>query len=57
MLTGISIFLMAFCTSLEGQVTYPLSVFATSSFSQHSLVATVLVVQQVVYGTCLLPEV
>lgn len=48
--TSSSIFLMAFSTSLEGQVTYSLSVFATSSFYQHSLVATVLVVQQVVNG-------
>jgi MFS family permease len=39
---------MSFCTSLEGQVTYSLSVFATSSFENHSLISTVLVVQQVI---------
>ncbi|RWA09671.1 hypothetical protein EKO27_g5418 [Xylaria grammica] len=42
------IFLMAFTTSLEGQVTYSVVVFATSSFSSHSLVATVYVIQGVV---------
>ncbi|KAL8420287.1 hypothetical protein RB594_003172 [Gaeumannomyces avenae] len=44
----IGIFLMAFATSLEGQVSYSMSVFATSSFSSHALVSTVLVVQGVV---------
>ncbi|KAJ3571598.1 hypothetical protein NPX13_g5320 [Xylaria arbuscula] len=43
-----SIFLMAFTTSLEGQVTYNLTAFATSSFSSHSLIATVYVIQGVV---------
>jgi MFS family permease len=41
---------MAFITSLEGMVTWSLSVFATSSFYQHSLVSTVQVVQLVVYA-------
>jgi hypothetical protein len=45
-----SVFLMAFTTSLEGQVTFPLTAFATSSFNQHSLVSTVYVVQGVVNG-------
>lgn len=49
-LTGRSIFLLAFCTSLEGQTTINLVVYATSAFSKHSLVATVLVVQGVVNG-------
>ncbi|KAL8927527.1 MAG: hypothetical protein Q9208_002332 [Pyrenodesmia sp. 3 TL-2023] len=44
----IGIFLLAFFTSLEGQTTINLTVFATSAFSTHSLVATVLVVQGVV---------
>ncbi|KAI0013915.1 siderophore iron transporter mirC [Xylariaceae sp. FL0662B] len=43
-----SIFLMALTTSLEGQVTYSVVAFATSSFSSHSLLATVYVVQGVV---------
>ncbi|KAL8970690.1 MAG: hypothetical protein Q9183_001391 [Haloplaca sp. 2 TL-2023] len=43
-----SIFLLAFFTSLESQTTINLTVFATSAFSTHSLVATVLVVQGVV---------
>ncbi|KAL8735893.1 MAG: hypothetical protein Q9181_002620 [Wetmoreana brouardii] len=42
------IFLLAFFTSLEVQTTTNLTVFATSAFSTHSLVATVLVVQGVV---------
>lgn len=46
-LTDFSIFLMAFTTSLEGQVVSTLSVFATSSFNAHSLISTVLVVQGV----------
>lgn len=41
---------MAFVTSLEGQTTFALSAFATSSFSQHSLLAAIGVVQGVVYG-------
>ena len=45
-----SIFLLAFATSLEAQTTSNLTVYATSAFSAHSLVATVLVVQQVVNG-------
>ena len=45
-----SIFLLAFCTSLESQTTINLVVYATSAFSKHSLVATVLVVQGVVNG-------
>ncbi|KAK4156733.1 major facilitator superfamily-domain-containing protein [Chaetomidium leptoderma] len=43
-----SIFLMAFTVSLEGQVTYSLSAFAVSSFNNHSLLSTVYVVQGVV---------
>lgn len=42
------LYLMAYMTSLEGQVTLNLTVFATSAFSAHSLIATVLVVQAVV---------
>ncbi|MCJ1223370.1 hypothetical protein MMC12_000010 [Toensbergia leucococca] len=42
------IFLLAFCTSLESQTTANLTVYATSAFKEHSLVATVLVVQEVV---------
>ncbi|KAI0199546.1 siderophore iron transporter mirC [Astrocystis sublimbata] len=42
------IFLMAFTTSLEGQTTYTVVPFATSSFSSHSLIATVYVIQNVV---------
>ena len=49
-LTYSSIFLVAFCTSLESQTTTNLTVYATSAFAEHSLVATVLVVQQVVNG-------
>lgn len=49
-LTRCSIFLMAFCTSLEGQTTMSLSAYATSAFSKHSLISTVLVVQNVVNG-------
>ena len=45
-----SVFLMAFCTSLEGQTTINLTVYATSAFAEHSLVATVYVVQGVVNG-------
>ena len=45
-----SIFLVAFCTSLEGQTTINLTVYATSAFAEHSLVATVYVIQGVVNG-------
>lgn len=48
-----SIFLMAFCTSLEGQTVMSLSAYATSAFSKHSLISTVLVVQNVVNGKTL----
>lgn len=41
---------MAFCTSLEGQTVMSLSAYATSAFSKHSLISTVLVVQNVVNG-------
>ncbi|KAK2746075.1 hypothetical protein FQN57_003415 [Myotisia sp. PD_48] len=44
----LGIFCMAFCTSLEGQTVLSLSAYATSSFSKHSLISTVLVVQGVV---------
>ncbi|PGG96470.1 hypothetical protein GX51_07804 [Blastomyces parvus] len=44
----IGIFLMAFSTSLEGQTVLSLSAYATSSFSKHSLISTVMVVQNVV---------
>lgn len=45
-----SIYLLAFVTSLQGQTTTNLTVYATSAFAEHSLVATVLVVQGVVNG-------
>ncbi|KAG0160297.1 hypothetical protein PDIDSM_7824 [Penicillium digitatum] len=48
MVAYISIFLMAFCTSLEGQTVMSLSAYATSAFSKHSLISTVLVIQNVV---------
>ncbi|GAM86438.1 hypothetical protein ANO11243_044520 [Dothideomycetidae sp. 11243] len=44
----LGLYLMAYVTSLEGQVTVNLAVFATSAFRAHSLIATVLVVQAVV---------
>ncbi|MCJ1434969.1 hypothetical protein MMC27_004339 [Xylographa pallens] len=44
----LGIFLLAFCTSLEGQTTVNLSVYATSSFAEFPLVASVYVVQEVV---------
>ncbi|KAL8742192.1 MAG: hypothetical protein Q9190_005285 [Brigantiaea leucoxantha] len=44
----LGIFLLAFFTSLEVQTTTNLTVYATSAFASHSLVATVLVVQGVV---------
>lgn len=40
--------LLAYATSLEGQTTVNLTIYATSAFKAHSLVATVLVVQGVV---------
>jgi hypothetical protein len=46
----LGIFLMAFVTSLEGQVTGSVTIFVTSSFSQHSLVSTINVVQSVILG-------
>ncbi|PCG91911.1 Major facilitator superfamily domain, general substrate transporter [Penicillium occitanis (nom. inval.)] len=48
MIAYLGIFLMAFCTSLEGQTVASLAVYATSSFKKHSLISTVLVVQNVV---------
>lgn len=39
-----SIYLLAFVTSLQGQTTTNLKLYATSAFAEHSLVATVLVV-------------
>lgn len=47
---------MAFCTSLEGQTVMSLSAYATSAFSKHALISTVLVVQNVVNGESLLPR-
>ena len=47
-----SLYLLAFVTSLEQQTTVNLTVYATSAFSKHSLVSTVLVVQNVVNGKC-----
>ncbi|KAF2171916.1 hypothetical protein M409DRAFT_63456 [Zasmidium cellare ATCC 36951] len=44
----IGIGLLAYATSLEGQTTTNLTIFATSAFKAHSLVSTVLVVQGVV---------
>lgn len=44
----LGIFLIAFCTSLEGQTVASLGTYATSSFKKHSLISTVLVVQNVV---------
>jgi len=44
----IRLYLMAYVTSLEQQVTLNFTAFATSAFSAHSLVATVAVVQGVV---------
>lgn len=42
--------LLAFFNSLETQTTLNLTVYATSAFAKHSLVSTVLVVQNVVNG-------
>ena len=44
----VGIALLAFSTSLEGQTTGNLAVYATSAFQAHSLISTVLVVQAVV---------
>ncbi|KAI9826331.1 MAG: hypothetical protein M1832_000248 [Thelocarpon impressellum] len=44
----VGVFLMAFSTSLEGQTVASLSVYATSAFQSHSLIAVVLVVQGIV---------
>lgn len=46
---------MSFCTSLEGQTVMSLGAYATSAFSKHSLISTVLVVQNVVNGKCYNP--
>lgn len=48
-----SIFLMAFVTSLEGQVINSLLIFVTSSFQNHSMVSTINVVQGVINGALL----
>ena len=47
-LTKPSLYLMVYATSLEGQTTNNLTVYATSAFGAHSLVSTVTVVQSVV---------
>lgn len=44
----ISIVLVSYATSLEGQTTVNLSIFATSAFSAHSLISTVTVIQGVI---------
>ncbi|KAM5438871.1 hypothetical protein McanMca71_000616 [Microsporum canis] len=44
----LGIILMAFCSSLETQTVASLTAYATSSFSKHSLISTVLVIQNVV---------
>jgi hypothetical protein len=43
-----SLLLIANVTSLEGQVSSFMSTYATSNFSEHSLLSTIVVVQQVV---------
>ncbi|KAM5343691.1 hypothetical protein ACJ41O_012228 [Fusarium nematophilum] len=43
-----SLLLMAFITSLEGQVTSSILVFVTSSFQSHSMLSTISVVQAVI---------
>ena len=49
---------MAFCVSLEGQTTSSLSIYATSAFNSHSLISTVLVVQNLCNGrSCFSPGV
>lgn len=47
-LAYLGVMLTAYATSLESQTTTNLTIYATSSFSAHSLVSTVLVVQGVV---------
>ncbi|PSK46121.1 cell division control protein 42 [Elsinoe australis] len=44
----VSLYLMAYVTSLEQQTTFNFTIFATSAFAAHSLVSTVTVVQGVV---------
>ncbi|KAI1171352.1 siderophore iron transporter mirC [Nemania sp. FL0916] len=44
----LGIFLLAFTTSLEGQVTFSVIPFATSAFKSHSLIATIYVIRGVV---------
>ncbi|KAI9886491.1 MAG: hypothetical protein M1823_001671 [Watsoniomyces obsoletus] len=44
----IGIFLIAFSTSLEGQTVLSLSIYATSSFQKHSMLAVVFVVQGII---------
>lgn len=44
----VGIAMLAYATSLEGQTTTNLTIYATSAFKAHSLVSTVLVVQGVV---------
>lgn len=44
----LGIAMLAYATSLEGQTTGNLTIFATSAFKAHSLVSTVLVVQGIV---------
>lgn len=46
----LGLYLLAYVTSLEAQVTLNLAVFATSAFSAHSLVSTVFVVQAVIFS-------
>lgn len=43
-----SVYLMAYATSLEGQVTTNLTPYATSAFNSHSLISTVAVIQSIV---------
>ncbi|GAB7336974.1 hypothetical protein MBLNU457_g2396t3 [Dothideomycetes sp. NU457] len=42
------VYLMAYATSLEGQVTTNLTPYATSAFNSHSLISTVAVIQSIV---------
>lgn len=44
----VGVALLAYATSLEGQTTTNLTIFATSAFKSHSMVSTVLVIQGVV---------
>jgi len=46
-----SVYLMAYATSLEGQVTTNLTPYATSAFNSHSLISTVAVIQSIVLCT------